>query len=851
MSDAFDSIANKRFSAQDSAQDGDDVPYVAFADEHGESDAYKGVLDERNNYLRDLDPSVVQKAWFTLSHLLLADGAHLVDMGCDDGEMAYAMACLNPRIKVTGVDNDKSKINRARKLFKRKNLTFKKDDAVLELFKPETVDAIVNSFVLHEIYSGYRYNETIVGRTLEKQYKALKKNGVLFVRDYARPPPGEFVTLELPDKPSASDDLHDLSEADLLVWYAENAQPRQDPHCRGFFLEELSPKFPNTRLFRLPYKWAYEFMMRKDNREEWEDELPMDYTFFTKREFRKELKQMAFRVEYSAPYWNEDTIKKKFKGKLRLFDDNGKSLGYPETSYILVARKIGEQRSINIEERRPSPGAATSLKIQTMRNVKTGELVDTVGRGDNICEVMPYRIASDGRLKIYLHEGMARGITNAVARKGANIDGKRWSGHMIEPIAINLDLVDRVDEWNAKNSEQFAQKHLGFKASKDAILQKGEDYFPAPDYIDERVFTYYLHIEKPSQDQHDPREFFGSAVTFQAKGRIKEFDAQQIIDAITVGMIPSGRLELQILSLFNQLHVPVETWGQKDIIFQQMEISASAEARKCAAFLAQGEKMFMDVKGSTAGQIRNIHSTFVEEGHTQGAISGLSAVDLDFTIKDNETINTAVVIPLTKDAKQILHAGFLLKHMPVAERHKGNGATASAPSYNLPAEAQTMEAAQKFLANKFSVTPEMVFPMGESYYTHVGITPQRIFPFGLVIPPGNPDASAFTFIPLAQMRKLWKSLSKDSHFMLTIARSYKYFPHEIRFQQKKLAKNIVLDQLAGPTPDWTIPDQFLEAPTLTASEEKAPSIPVADPPPKHKIKDPKPSPELKPRPDKW
>ena len=45
----------------------------------------------------------------------------------------------------------------------------------------------------------------------------------------------------------------------------------------------------------------------------------------------------------------------------------------------------------------------------------------------------------------------------------------------------------------------------------------------------------------------------------------------------------------------------------------------------------------------------------MEEGQAQGAPAGLAAQDLDFVISDEKTLNTAVVIPITKDQKEELH----------------------------------------------------------------------------------------------------------------------------------------------------------------------------------------------------
>lgn len=259
-------------------------------------------IEACNLLLKNIEPAVIRKAWFTLSHLLLDEGAKVVDMGCDDGQMTYAMAAMSPKLKFIGIDKSKRQINKAKEQYKLFNLDFQVGEATADIFDEESIDAIINSYVLHEVFSGSRYSERIVSETLYSQFHALKKGGVMFIRDFARPPPGEFVLLELPDKPSTGSDLARFSDADLLIWYAEHARPRQDAGCGGFFLEELPQRFPKTRLFRLPYKWAYEFIMRKDDRSHWETELPMEYTFFTPRDFRKELSELGARVQYSAPY---------------------------------------------------------------------------------------------------------------------------------------------------------------------------------------------------------------------------------------------------------------------------------------------------------------------------------------------------------------------------------------------------------------------------------------------------------------------------------------------------------------------------------------------------------------------
>ena len=766
-------------------------------------------IERRNQLLKDIAPETIRGAWFTLSHLLLTDGAKVIDMGCDDGSMTYAMAAMNPKVKFTGIDKNKRQINKAKEKYELHNLEFKAADASTDIFDPESVDAIINSYCLHEIFSGSRYNEQIVRDTLATHFKMLRKGGTMFIRDYSRPPPGEYVLLEMPDAPSKGSDLARLSEADLLVWYSEHARPRQDPGCGGFFLEELPGRFPKTRLFHLPYKWAYEFLMRKDDRSHWETELPMEYTFFTPREFRKQLRDLGARVQYSGPYWDEDYIDEKFEGRFRLYSAAGAPLGMPPTCFIAVAVKMAERKSLNIEERRPSASGENKLKISAVRSEKTGQILDIVSRDLQISEIIPYRVDEEGRLKIYLHDGVPRSIVNAVPRKGVNIDGRHWSGHMVEAVSVDAEGMSTMQEFDVKHSVRFARDYLGLKPRDNAILEKGPDYYPAPTYIDDRIYTFYLSVEE-SKNPLPPKAFVDYSLRFQARGQVREMDAQQILNAITVGMIPNARLEMQILSLFQHLNILPETWTSKHISMQYGKIPQKTTLKDVLKELQEDYK-FKDMKG-TAGQLRPVHSTFVEEGQTRGAIAGLSSQDVDFVVHDGQSINTAVVLPITKGLKGDVHAGFLIQHLPVPARHEGSGATISAPSFTIPPEITNMKMLKKFIADQYGISPKMVMKLGESYFSHIGMTPQRIHPFAVAVPPGKAKDPHTKFLPFYQFKLLRRSLGKDPHFMLVISRAYRYLHADIKLDFDRRVQAIVKERFSQIQPDWSMPLNYAIAP---------------------------------------
>ena len=682
---------------------------------------------KKNELLRGIPAEVIKKAWFTMAHLTVGPGALVLDMGCNP-LMTYAMALCNPEIIYVGIDADKKLIKDAQKEYVAPNLSYRTGDITnLSGFEAESADAVINSFILHEIYSTQKYSDRAIVRALENHLKLLKPEGLMFINDYSAPPPEEYVLLEMPDVESEGEDLEELSEPELLLWFSENARPRGDHSWPGFFLEELPARFPQTRLFRLPYKWAYEFMMRKDNRSDWETELPKEYTFFTPREYRKNLRSLSARVLYTAPQWDDAIIKERFEGHFHLYGDDGTALGMPPTSFIAVAQKMEEKQSLRLSERRPSQGSEHQIRITAMRNDTTGEIFDIISRDTDLTEVLPYRITASGELNIFIHEGLPRGIANAVPRAGKQLDGKRWSGHMSEAISVPTEAIIEVEGGEPKEVVLFARDFLGLKPAMGATLERGPNFSPAPDFIDEHIRTRYLQVmetEKPVEAKVVSVDVEG----FTTRGRIREISAQTILNAISVGYIPNARLEMQIEELFDKLGLESQTWNECPLAIDVGDPEKTLDSTKLLKFAAENDKRFKDVKGN-AGKMRMVKSIFVDEGWVDGGTTGLAARDIEFVIPDDQTINKAVILPLTKDLTGTIMAGMNVEYLPIPQRRRGNGIQMRAPSITLPKEVSSIEDAKKFIAKQFDVSADKVSKMGESYFCHIGMTPLRIFPF--------------------------------------------------------------------------------------------------------------------------
>ncbi len=688
---------------------------------------------EQNPLLADVPAIIIQKAWFTMAHLVLENGSRVLDIRCQDGIHTYAMAALNPNIEFIGIDRSPTMIDQAEEKYKLPNLQFMNGD-IQENFVPKrSIDAIVNSFTLHEIYSNNNCSEKAVTDSLERQFELLKKGGTVFIQGHVMPAEDDYVLIEMPEEFTSRHNnkksIEQLSEIDLLILYAEQARPREDDDYKGFYLDELPPRFPRTRLFRLPAKWAHEFVLRKDDRTTWNAELHKEYCFFTRHDFSRTLRGYGARLLYSAPHWNEQVIKNRFNKKLRLFKEDGEPMGSTETSFVMVAQKTGERESLTLQERKPCRKENPNLRIIAMRNEHNGSTLDVVSRDMHITEILPYRVSEEGKLYIYIHEGIPRGLINTVPRKGYNLDRKQWSGHMTEALSIPQHVLDPLDATHFRSTLNFSQDYLGLKPEMGCLFEEGPGFYPAPDHIDEHVSTKYLKVSKPKK-LIEPKIIMEEVDGFSTRGKIREIEAQQILNGIGVGFIPTSRLEIQILALYEKLGITYQAWAECPLALKTEEPEKTTKLQDIIAKLAADDTRFKESKGSV-GQLKTMQSVFVDEGRDHGGIKGLASRDMDFILSDESSMNTAVVLPLTKKINGEVMAGIVEQYLPVPQRYKGNGYTLSCPSFPLPVEIKNIEMARKYIADKFEVPIECVARMGESYFSHIGVTPQRIYPFAV------------------------------------------------------------------------------------------------------------------------
>lgn len=734
--------------------------------------------------LENIPLKVIRDTWVMVSHLLLDDGAIVQEVGCRSGESAYTLAVLKPSWSITAIESCPQSIAYAKTHYHRPNLTYVEQDLTKAVAPESTFDAIINSFVLHEIYSDAYYNMNSVEDTLEVQYKALKDKGLMFIRDYTAPKDDDYILMEFKSDQSKGNQLEDLSEADLLIWFSENARTGEALKTGGFYLEELPARFPNTRLFRLPHKWACEFILRKGNRTIMEEDLDTEYTFATQKELRQEIRAFGGRLVYTASNWDDDFITKNVFGKFKLYTEKEDPISTPPTSYTMLVQKVKKQESLRYQEWRTSRDKPSQLTIQSMRHTQTGKVIDIASRHLELSEIIPFYEDEKGQVKVLLQIDSARSIINAVPRNGTHLDGKSWSGHMIESLPFNTRDIKELEESNDKKAiHQFAIDMMDVKTDTGVSFIEGQMMYPDTNCIDEAIETKYLRIY-PTESRKSLSETKYSSpegLPFNNLSDLKEFNAQDILNGCAVGFIPNASLEVQILKLFDLLGKKPRKWSECPIILTEVEVKKRFKIKDYLAEVVKDKKRFAAIK-TPPSDLRAIHSVFLEEGDdNQGGMTGMSSKEQDFFIPQDDTQNVAVVMPLAHDKRGEIMMGIIKEHAPVPERFEGNGEVINVPSFAIPKHITDMEGAKRYVASMFQVDPKFVGRLGEPYFQHAGMTPKRIYPFVVTNLKGKSEYKHATFTELSPLADIYlityKKVAKGGpiELMKTLGEVYHFF----------------------------------------------------------------------------
>lgn len=715
----------------------------------------RGNESDYDRYFRGMDKTMQMKLAITSAHFLLKPGAVIADMGCGSGLGSYQFAQLNPSVWVVGIDINPEAVAHARREYQLPNLRFEVGD----IEKPDPAlgpfDGILNSSVLHHVYSFNSYSANNVVNALRNQMALLNEGGILVVRDFCAEKDDEYVLLDAQAEGGEGYEPTTMSDADLLVHFSKTARSLSPEKDRGFFLEEDVVAPQGWRRFRLSAKWAAEFILRKDYRQDWATEVLEEYSWWTPEDYRRELAALGGRVLYAAPHWNPWIVENRFRDKIKLFSESGAPRFFPATNFIAVVEKVRGGASIHLGEKSLATAPKNYLQFSGWKNAETGEVFEMVARPGMVADCLPYLRGPDGRLMVYAKHGYPRPIANTVPRGTAALDDKHWSGHVVEPIAVadaGVQLAEKLAEKSGLDRSQFEG------------LEEGLKYYPSPGMMDEIVGSVFAPVRDgtPVHSFPIPSEVSG----FSTSGEVRLYPAQDLLRASQVGMLPEARLEMNIYALLRKIGERPDKWLGDEI---RRPRPSTLYVSDIAAVLEKSESCIFDPANDMAGYLKCLRSFFAD----RSADTELARRELEFVIPAKLSANVASIAPLAADDKGNVCIGLERRNLPAPQQREGDSGISVLPAFRLPTAVVSADKAAEFVGAKFLQPRRYVTRLGEAYFSSLGMTPERVYPFAVVLDAGSDVFQISETLEFVPLRDIFLNLEKirDAHLLISSLRA--------------------------------------------------------------------------------
>ncbi len=293
------------------------------------------ITDTRNynSYARGMDQNVEFK--FRDIKPFVNEGK-IVDAGCGTGALVFLLAKNFPESDIIGIEATR-KFYEWCKLQEYPNpfVYFYRRNVLDQIFKENTINTIIYSSVLHEIYS--YINKEALRKVLKNTYKQLAPEGRIIIRDVVGPENGnDIVYLELNEKDGKfKGEIKEISTYAKFQKFIKDFIPRK--------IKFKEKKVNNKKLIETTLQDAYEFISKMNYTDNWDSEMHEEFGFWSFSNWKKQLKKIGFEVvEGSRSFKSQYIIEKMYKGKVRIYKKIKNYLvlqDYPPTNMILVGEK--------------------------------------------------------------------------------------------------------------------------------------------------------------------------------------------------------------------------------------------------------------------------------------------------------------------------------------------------------------------------------------------------------------------------------------------------------------------------------------------------------------------------------
>ncbi len=722
-------------------------------------DQQRGDRGAYERYLRGMDASMKQKVALTAAHLL--GRGRVADMGMGSGAGSDALAALYPELQVVGVDVDATMVAMARERYVRPNLGFVVGDIAQPIFPEGSLDGIFDSSVLHHVTSFGGYDRGAAARCLEVQARELAPHGVLVVRDFVDPGPGE-VLLDLPaDDGEASDDPRRCSTAHLFERFARELRSL---HARpGFDYARVDPDpRPGWRRYRLARTHAVEFVLRKDYRADWEAEAKEEYTYMTQEEFEACFARLGLRVLASTPLRTPWIVRNRFAGKFEMREAGGAADGapleWPATNYVVVGERVAARGGVAFRDA-GDHAPLGFLEMTHWRRVGTGDVRDLVRRPNATIDVLPW-FEAWGDVFVLARTSYPRPILRAGSGADAPLDGARAPGYVTEPLNVlqtDKPIGQTVEEALATIAGVDAASIRGFRAAGT--------YYPSPGGVQEEVRAVHVAIEPKFGEEH-----LASSSGFSTSGRVRAIEAQQALRAAQVGGLPDARIELNVYELLLALGRPVGPWiGEAIALADGAPPAATTTMDALRRRPARRAWRRADARESR-GFLALRCATFEE---LDAAGETIARAPLELVAPRARSWSTVAVAILRRSGDDVW-LGIDDDDLPAAQCFHGNSEILVAPAWRVPRAIASITPARAWarerIAEEYGVTCGESWELGGRYHPSPGVTPEVVHAIALEATSESRAARALSWVSLRDALASLGDL-RDGHLRIVALRA--------------------------------------------------------------------------------
>ncbi len=298
-----------------------------------------------------------------LKYLDIRDGiksGRIADEGCADGALLAEVSRDFPDSDLFGIDLSAEFAGRFHERqrageFGGAYVHFFHRNLFDRIFDPESIDTTICNSTLHELWS-YADQEETVRTYLAEKFRQLRPGGRLVIRDVVGPDDGDRdILLWCSDGDGRNASSGELAEhsARQAAWLGElSTRSRFQLFARDFLngrrpFSFLEQQRDGCSVFRLALRQAAEFLSKKDYADNWLSEMNEEFCFWSFAKWKGVVSEAGFRIlekpnkpeQGSRCYVNPWIAEHRYRGHVKLLNENGTDLEWPPNNMVIVAEK--------------------------------------------------------------------------------------------------------------------------------------------------------------------------------------------------------------------------------------------------------------------------------------------------------------------------------------------------------------------------------------------------------------------------------------------------------------------------------------------------------------------------------